>query len=158
MFYWVAKKGKFPADKWRFDKTDPHYCSVVVSKTNVILLIYCKLKTNFIAKSQLLYIGRPLRESVNKRKIQFSFSKVSASAYERVSDYGNVQIQSDWEVKRGFEKASGSRAVRLRECPFIAGSWLYSYSKSTLDRSSRHSRPLEMSTSFFKQRLVSRQA
>ena len=26
MFYWVAKKRKFPADKWRFDKTDPHYC------------------------------------------------------------------------------------------------------------------------------------
>ena len=107
MFYWVAKKGKFPADKWRFDKTDPHYCSVVVSKTNVILLIYCKLKTNFIAKSQSLYIGRPLRESVNKRKIQF---------------WECANTKCDWEVKRGFEKASGSRAVRLRECPFIAGS------------------------------------
>ena len=53
MFYWVAKKGKSPADKLRFDKTDPHYCSVVLSKTNVFLLIYCELKINFIAKSQL---------------------------------------------------------------------------------------------------------
>ena len=59
MFYWVAKKGKFPADKWRVDKTDPH-CYVALSKSNVFLLIYCKLKTNFIAKSQLLCMGRPL--------------------------------------------------------------------------------------------------
>ena len=42
--------GKFPADKWRFDKTDP-FCSVVLLKTNVCLLNYSKLKTNFIAKS-----------------------------------------------------------------------------------------------------------
>ena len=48
---------KFPADKWRFNKTDPHYCSVVLSKTNVFLLIYYKLKTNFIAKS---HMGCPL--------------------------------------------------------------------------------------------------
>ena len=34
--------------------------------------------------------GVRLRESVNKRKIQFSFPKVSASAYEGVSAYGNV--------------------------------------------------------------------
>ena len=31
---------------------------------------------------------------------------------------------SDWKVKRIFEKASVSRAVRLRECP-LAESWLY---------------------------------
>ena len=81
-FYWVAKSSKFSADKWRFDKTDPH-CSVALPKGNVVLLIYCKLKANFTAKSQLLHMGCPLmREPVNKRKIQFSFSKVSASAYE----------------------------------------------------------------------------
>ena len=28
-----------------------------------------------------------------------------------------VNTEFDWEVKRGFEKASVSRAVRLRECP-----------------------------------------
>ena len=95
MFYWVAKKGKFPADQWRSDKTDPHYWFVVLSKNNVFLLIYCKLKTNFIAKAVNYYTWAVrLRESVNKRKIQFSFSKVSASAYERVSAYGNVQMQS----------------------------------------------------------------
>ena len=82
---------------------------------------------------------------------------MSASAHERVSAYGNVRLtECDWKVKRGFEKASASRVVRLQECP-LAESWMYSYSKSTLDRSSRHSRPLEMSTSFFKQGLVSKQ-
>ena len=84
MFYWVAQKGKFPVDKWRFDKTDPH-CYVALSKSNVFLLIYCKLKTNFIARINLYYTwGVQLRESVNKRKIKFSFSKVSASAYGNV--------------------------------------------------------------------------
>ena len=41
MLYWVAKNSKFPAAKWRFDKTDPH-CSVALSKSNVFLLIYYK--------------------------------------------------------------------------------------------------------------------
>ena len=89
MFYWVAKKGKFSVEKWRFKKTDPH-CFVVLSKTNVLLLIYCKLQTNFIAKSQFLYRCLLTRESKQKKKIQFSFLKVSASAYKRVSAYGNV--------------------------------------------------------------------
>ena len=93
MFYWVAKKSKLPEDKWRFDKTYPH-CSVALSKSNVFLLIYCKLKTNFIAKSQLLYMACPLTRERKQKKFQFSFSKVSASAHERVSAYGNVQIQS----------------------------------------------------------------
>ena len=65
-----AKKGKFSVEKWRFDKTDPH-CSVVP-------LCRCPL----------------MRECKQKKKIQFSFSKVSASAYKRVSAYGNVSIQS----------------------------------------------------------------
>ena len=93
MFHWVAKSSKFPGDKWRFDNTNPH-SSVTMSKSNAILLIYCKLKTNFIAKFPLLHMGCPLtrerKQSVNKRKIQFPLSKVSASAYERVSAYGNV--------------------------------------------------------------------
>ena len=76
------------ADKLKFVKSDPR-CSVALLKV-IFLLIYCKLKTNFIAKSQLRTWCVRLRESVNKRKIQFSFSKVSASAYERVSVYGNV--------------------------------------------------------------------
>ena len=77
-----------------FDKTSPHYCSVVLSKTNVFLLIYCKLKTNSIAKSQLLYMGCPLtRERKQKKNPIFIFKSVQ-SAYERVSAYGNVQIQS----------------------------------------------------------------
>ena len=92
MFYWVAKKGKFPADKWRFDKTDPHYCSVVLSKTNVFLLT--DLRQISLPRVNYYTWGVRLRESVNKRTIQISFSKVSASAYERVSVYGNVQIQS----------------------------------------------------------------
>ena len=78
----------FAADKLKFVKSDPR-CSVALLKV-IFLLIYCKLKTNFIAKSQLRTWCVRLRESVNKRKIQFSFSKVSASAYERVFVYGNV--------------------------------------------------------------------
>ena len=78
----------FAADKLKFVKSDPR-CSVALLKV-IFLLIYCKLKTNFIAKSQLRTWCVRLRESVNKRKIQFSFSKVSASAYERVSVYGNL--------------------------------------------------------------------
>ena len=92
MFYRVAKNSKFPADKWvkwRFDKTDPH-CSVALSKSNVFLLIYCKLKTISLPRANYHTWGVCLRESVNKRKIQFSFSKVSASGYERVSTYRNV--------------------------------------------------------------------
>ena len=72
MFYWVAKNGKFPADKWKFDKTGPH-CSVALSKSNVFLLIYCKLQTNFVGKSQLLYVGCPLtRERKKKNPIFIS--------------------------------------------------------------------------------------
>ena len=78
----------FAADKLKFVKSDPR-CSVALLKV-IFLLIYYKLKTNFIAKSQLRTWCVRLRESVNKRKIQFSFSKVSASPYERVSVYGNV--------------------------------------------------------------------
>ena len=43
-----------------------------------------------VIKTYVILRSVHLRESVNKRKIQFSFSKVSASAYERVSAYGNV--------------------------------------------------------------------
>ena len=102
--------------------------------------------------------GVRLRESVNKRKIQFSFSKVSASAYERVSSYGNVEIpECHWEVKRGFEKASikMSRAVHLRVS--VSRELTVFIFESNLDRSSRHSRLLEMNMSFFKQRLLCKQ-
>ena len=47
----------FSVDKLRFDKTDPD-CSVALSK--VIFLLICKIKTNFIATSQLLCMGWPL--------------------------------------------------------------------------------------------------
>ena len=61
--------------------------------------------------------GVSLRKRKQKKN-QFTFSKVSATAYKRVSAYGNLIIHSlTWEVKRGFEKASVSGAVRLRECP-----------------------------------------
>ena len=118
MFYWVAKKGKSPADKWRFDKTDPH-CSVVLSKTNVLLLIYCKLKTNFIAKSQLLYMGCPLMRERKQKKTDpiYIFKSVRVRLRENVRIQERANREFDWEVKRGFEKASVSRAVRLRERP-----------------------------------------
>ena len=118
MFYWIANNSKFPAEKWRFDKTDPH-SSVALSKGNAFLLVYCKLKTNFIAKSQLLTGGVRLRESLNKRKINpiFIFKSVRVRLRESVRSRECVNTGFDWEVKREFDKASASRAVRLRECP-----------------------------------------
>ena len=89
MFYWVAKNNKFPADEWRFDKTDPH-CFVALSKSSVFLLIYCKLKTDVIAKSQLLYMGCPLtRERKQKKNPIFIFKSVRVRL-RRVSAYGNT--------------------------------------------------------------------
>ena len=126
MFYWVAKNSKFLAVKWRFDETDL-LCSVALSKSNVFLLIYCKLKTNFIAKSQLLYMGCPLtREPKQKNNPIFIFKSVRVRLRESVRLRECVNTEFDWEVKRRFEKASVSRAVRLRECP-LAESLLYMY-------------------------------
>ena len=116
MFCWVAKNSKFLADKLRFDKTDRH-CSVALSKRKLFLLIYCK-KTNFIAKSQLLYLGCPLtRERKQKKNPIFIFKSVRFRLRESVRLRECVNTEFDWEVKRGFEKASVSRAVRLRGCP-----------------------------------------
>ena len=113
MFYCVARNGKFPADKWRFDKTDPH-CSDALSKSNVFLLIYCKLKTNFIAKSQLLHMGCPLtRERKQKKNHIFIFRSVRVRLRESVRLRECHNTEFDWKVKRGFEKASLSQAVRL---------------------------------------------
>ena len=85
MFYWVVKKGKFPADKWRFDKSDPH-CYVALSKSNAFLLIYSgKFKANFIAKSQVLYMGYPLmRERKQKKNPVFIFKSVRVRLRESV--------------------------------------------------------------------------
>ena len=125
MFYWVAKNSKFPVDKWRFDKTDPQ-CSVALSKSNVFLLIYCKLKTNSMAKSQLLstddllllYLGCPLtRVRKQKKNPILIFKSVRVRLRESVRLREWVNTEFDWEVKRGIEKASVSRAVRLPECP-----------------------------------------
>ena len=119
MFYWVAKKGKFPVEKWRFDKTEPH-CSVVLSKSNVLLLIYCKLRTNFLAKSQSLYMGCPLTRERKQKKnpvFIFIFNSVRVRLRESVHLRECANTEFDWEVKRGFEKASVSGAVRLQECP-----------------------------------------
>ena len=118
MFYWVAKNSQFPADKWRLDKTDPH-CSVALTKSNIFLLICCKLKTNFIANSQL-YMGCPLTRERKQKKNPISFStSVRVRVREIVRLRECVNTQFNWEVKQRFEKASVSRAVRLRECSLV---------------------------------------
>ena len=66
MFYWVAKI-TISRGQMEFDKTDPH-CSVALSTSNVFLLIYCKLKTNFIANSQILYMGCLLTRECKQKK------------------------------------------------------------------------------------------
>ena len=75
-------------------------------------------KHNFIAKSQLLYIGCPLmRERKQKKNPIFISKSVRVRLRESVRLRECVNTEFDWEVRRGFEKASVSRAVRLRECP-----------------------------------------
>ena len=101
MFCWVAYNSKFPADKWRFDKTDPH-CSDALSKSNVFLLIYCKLNTNFTAKSQLLYMGCPLtRERKQKKNPIFIFKSVRVRLRESVRLRECVNTEFDWDCKTG---------------------------------------------------------
>ena len=102
IFYWVPKSSKFPADKWRFDNTDPH-SSVAPSKRNVFLLIYCKLKTNFIAKSQLLYMGCPLtKERKQKKNPIFIFKTVRVRLRESIRLWECENTESDWDCKTGI--------------------------------------------------------
>ena len=56
------------------------------------------------------------------KKIQFPFSKVSASAYESVRLRECVNTEFDWEVKTGIEKSVRKQSCP-RECP-LAESWL----------------------------------
>ena len=82
MYHWVAKNSKFPADNWRSELIP---CSVALTKSNVFLLIYCKLKTNFIAKSQLLYMGCRLTiERKQKKNPIFHFQKSAVRLRECV--------------------------------------------------------------------------
>ena len=76
------------------------------------------MKANFIAKSQLLYMGCPLtREHKQKENPIFNFKCVRVRLRGSVRLPECVNTDFDWEVTWGFEKASVSRAVRLRECP-----------------------------------------
>ena len=57
-------------------------------------------------------MGCPLTRERKKTKNQiFIFKSVHVHLRECVN------IEFDWKAKRGFEKASVSGAVRLRECP-----------------------------------------
>ena len=65
-------------------------------------------------------MGSPLtRERKQKKNQIFIFKSVRIRLRESVCLRECVNTEFDWEVKRGFEKASViiSRAVRLRECP-----------------------------------------
>ena len=102
MFYWVDKSSKFPADKWRFDNIDPH-SSVAISKCNVSLLIFCRLKTNFIAKSQLLYMECPLtRECKQKKNPIFIFKSVRVRLRESVRLREWVNREFGLDCKKGI--------------------------------------------------------
>ena len=70
-------------------------------------------------------MGCPLtREREQKKKPIFIFKSVCVRLRGNVRSWECVNTEYDWEVKRRFEKASVSRAVRLRECP-LAESSLY---------------------------------
>ena len=98
------------------------FCCFV--KEQCIFVDLLQIIDKFHCQSQLLTGGVRLRESANKRKTQFSFSSVRVRLRESVRLRECVNTEFDWDGKRGFEKASVSRAVRLRECP-LAESWLY---------------------------------
>ena len=57
------------------------------------------------------------REGKQKKNPIFIVKSVRVRLLESVRLRKCVNIEFDWKVKRGFEKASASRAVRLRECP-----------------------------------------
>ena len=63
-------------------------------------------------------MGFPLtREGKQKKNPSFIFKSVRVRSRESVRLRKCVNTECEWEVKRGVEKASVSRAVRLRECP-----------------------------------------
>ena len=66
----------------------------------------------------------PMRECKQKKNPIFIFISVRVRLRESVGLREFVNTEFDSKVKRGFEKVSISRAVRLRECP-LAESWLY---------------------------------
>ena len=89
-FYSVAKDSKFPADKWRFDKTLLH-CSVALSKSNEFLLIYgIANKRQFPCQESIIIDGISAYERVyTKEKSNFHFQKCPRPL-TRVSAYGNI--------------------------------------------------------------------
>ena len=63
-------------------------------------------------------MGCPLMRGRKQKKTPiFIFKSVRVRLRESVRLWECVNAEFNWEVKRGFEKASVSRAVRLRECP-----------------------------------------
>ena len=63
-------------------------------------------------------MGCPLsRERKQKKNPIFIFKSVRVRLGESVCLWECVNTEYDWEVKREFEKASVSRAVRLLGCP-----------------------------------------
>ena len=104
MFYWVAKIANFTRTNRDLAKPIP------------TILLLCQLKTNFIAKGQLLYMGCPLTRKRKQKKtpvLIFKSVRVRLRESVRLREYVNTKV--DWGIKRGFEKASVSRAVCLRE-------------------------------------------
>ena len=57
------------------------------------------------------------RERKQKKNPIFIFKSVRVRLPESVRLRECVNTEFDWELKRGFEKASVCRAVRLRGCP-----------------------------------------
>ena len=119
MFYWVAKNRKILRGQMRFEKNQSAlFCCSVKEKCIFVDLFRIKDKFHCMPRVNYYTWGVHLRESVNKRKIQLFIPRsVRIPFRESVRLQECVNPECDWEVKWGFEKASVSRAVRLRECP-----------------------------------------
>ena len=113
----MAKNSKFPADKGRFDKPIPTvlllcqremcFCSFIASLRQIPLP---SVMVNYDTW------GVRLREREQKKNPIFTFTRVPVRFRESVRLPECVNTEFDWEVKRGFEKASLSRAA-VYECP-----------------------------------------
>ena len=114
MFYWLAKNSKFPADKWRFDNTDPH-CSVPLSNSSIFVDLL-QIKDKFHCQDSIIIPGVSAYERTKTKGKNpiFILKSVRVRLRESVRLWECVNTEFDWEVKRGFEKVSVSRVVRLR--------------------------------------------
>ena len=106
-------------------QTDLFCCSV---KEQCIFVALLQIKDKFHRQESITIHGVSAYERAKTKQKKNTISIFKSARFrlrESVRLRECVNTDFDWQVKRGFEKASVNRAVRLRECP-LAESWLCS--------------------------------